>query len=70
MISILIHLLLTILVVFLIFSYSTIAFVTFFHSDEETKNISMPLKVFLWLLSPLVVLDIICEKLFGWSVMS
>jgi hypothetical protein len=70
MIAILIHLVLTLILVFAIFSYATVGYVTFFYSDPETKKISMGLKIFLWLFSPLVVLDVLCEKFFGWSVMS
>ena len=65
MISIIVHLLQALVLAFAIFSYGIVAFVIFMHVDTEIDETGLPLKIFLWLLSPLIILDIMSEKLFG-----
>ena len=70
MMPVVIHLLWTVLACFVIFSYASVAYVSFVYQDEEYRSYSLAMKVFIWLLSPLVLLDIVLEKIFGWSFMS
>lgn len=58
------------LIGFCLLSYLICGYVAFVLEESELKRLSLPIKLFVWLFSPLLVLDIIWERCFGWSPLS
>lgn len=68
--SLLFHMVQLIVLVFCVFSYLVCGYVALLHDDPALKKVRPPFRFVIWLLSPVLVFDIILEKLFGWSFMS
>jgi hypothetical protein len=68
--SIVVHLLLTIVVLFCAVSYLATGYATFFSGDSELRKSSFFFRFFFFAISPLIVLDVIIEKIFGKSLLS
>jgi len=68
--EILLRLIETLGVLFLLFSYLSVGYIAFFHDSDEVKKVMWSMRFFMWLLSPLVVLDVVIEKIFGRSLLS
>lgn len=64
------HLMFVLMVIFCTISYIVCGYVTFFHNDPVVRKGTLNLKLLFWLISPVIVLDILLEKIFGWSFMS
>lgn len=67
--SILIHLLLTILILYCVVAYVATSYATFFAGDAELKKQHFFLKLFFVLFSPLIMLDVVLEKITGKSLL-
>lgn len=68
--SIVVHLLLTILILFCGLSYLATGYATFFSHDTELKQSNLFLRFIFFIFSPLIMLDVIIEKIFGRSFLS
>lgn len=75
MISIL-NLLEAALIIFAIFSYTICGYLAFAWdatTDPDIRTIRaqfLPIRIIIWLIAPLVVLELVVEYIFGWSPLS
>jgi hypothetical protein len=67
--SVLVHLLLTVLILYCLVSYLVCGYVSFFPKNPELKAANFFAKLVFWVLSPLVLLDVLVEKVFGRSLL-
>ena len=67
--SVMVHLLLTITILYCVVAYLVCGYILFFPKDQAVKGISFIVMIFFWVLSPLVILDVVSEKIFGRSLL-
>ena len=59
-----------VLLVFCLFSYLLCGYVALLHNDPAIQKVRPSIRFVIWLVSPILVFDILLEKIFGWSFMS
>ena len=68
--SFLIHLVLTVIILYCVISYLTCGYICFFPKGNELKESNFGIRLLFWFLAPFVILDFLCNKVFGRGFMS